>query len=128
MTPALEFAPEAAIRGRLSVGYQVFAPEDPELFDNKGVVAEGALNWSISGVTMFDLSVGRNVNYSYQDNHPYYLQTGARLRVTQQLPGPFGLQGAVDRQHLSYRWRARRRRNRGLRTTGSMSPIFSVAA
>ena len=105
LTPMVEFAPEAAIRGRLSAGYQVFAPEDPGLSDNKGVIVEGALNWSISGVTTFDVIVGRNVNYSYQDSQPYYLQTGARLTVTQRLFGPFGLHGSVDRQHLSYRWR-----------------------
>ena len=36
---------------------------------------------------------------------PYYLQTGARLTVTQRLIGPVGLQGTAARQHLSYRWR-----------------------
>lgn len=105
VTPMFEFAPEAALRGRLSAGYQVFVPEDPELADNKGIIAEGGLNFAISGLTTFDVVVGRNVNYSYQDTQPYYLQTGARLTVTQRLVGPFGLHGFVDRQHLSYRWR-----------------------
>ena len=34
-----------------------------------------------------------------------YLQTGARLMVTQRLFGPIGLQASAERQHLSYRWR-----------------------
>ncbi|HKY23463.1 MAG TPA: outer membrane beta-barrel protein, partial [Vicinamibacterales bacterium] len=105
VTPVLEFAPEAALRGRLSAGYLMFDPEDPALSDSKGLILEGVLNWSIAGVTTFDLTVGRNVSYSYQDVQPYYLQTGARFAVTQRLIGPVGLQGTIDRQHLAYRWR-----------------------
>jgi hypothetical protein len=105
ITPVFEFAPEAAIRGTLSAGYELFMPEDPELANNKGLILEGALNWSIMGRTTFDLSVGRNVNYSYLDTEPIYLQTGARLLVTHRLVGPLSLQGSADRQHLSFRWR-----------------------
>jgi hypothetical protein len=83
----------------------VFVPDNPELASNKGIIVEGLLNWSISGVTTFDASVLRKVNYSYQDTQPYYLQTGARLTVTQRVFGPIGLQGSADRQHMSYRWR-----------------------
>jgi hypothetical protein len=105
VTPGVEFAPEAAIRGSFSAGYQLFAPDNPELADNRGFIMEGALNWSIAGRTTFDLGVRRNVNYSYQDTEPMYLQTGARLVVTQRLFGPIGVQGSAERQHLSYRWR-----------------------
>jgi hypothetical protein len=104
VTPALEFAPEAIIRGRFSAGYERFVPDNPEFAERSGLVFEGLLNWSISGVTTFDLSVLRKVNYSYQDTRPYYLHTGARLMVTQRVFGPVGLQGSADRQHLSYRW------------------------
>jgi hypothetical protein len=34
-----------------------------------------------------------------------YLQTGVRLLVTQRLFGPLGLQGSVERQYLTYRWK-----------------------
>jgi len=105
VTPGFEFAPEAAIRGSVSAGYQLFSPEDPELADNQGIIMEGALNWSITTRTTFDLGAKRNVNYSYEDSEPMYLQTGARLVVTQRLFGPIGLQGTAERQHLSYRWR-----------------------
>jgi hypothetical protein len=120
VTPVLEFAPEAALRGRVSAGYQIFAPDDAELSDSRGIVAEGALNFAISGVTTFDVIVGRNVNYSYQDTQPYYLQTGARLTVTQRLFGPLGVQGSVERQHLSYRWR------RGVPPAGSLGDRVDV--
>jgi hypothetical protein len=101
----VEFAPEAAIRGSLSGGYQLFVPQNSELSENRGVVFEGALNWALPSMTMFDLSLGREVNYSFEDTAPYYLQTGGRLTITQALAGPFSLRGTADRQYLSYRWR-----------------------
>jgi Putative beta-barrel porin 2 len=116
ITPRVDFAPEAVIRGSFAAGYEAFIPDDPELARTHGVVLEGALNWMIASMTTFDLTVGRNVNYSYLDSDPYYLQTGARLTVSQQLVGPFGLQGTADRQHLSYRWR------RGVAPTPGFEP------
>lgn len=126
VAPRVEFAPEAMIRGSLTAGYELFVPDDPELTRNQGVVLEGALNWTIASRTLFDLTVGRNVNLSYLDSDLYYLQTGARLTVTQRLVGPFGMQGTAERQHLSYRWR------RGVPPTpdfahrSDMSDIFSA--
>jgi hypothetical protein len=105
LTPSVEFSPEAAIRGTFRAGYEVFRPEDPALAEHRGVVMEGALNWAFTPRTLFDVTVGRNVNYSYLDTEPLYLQTGARLTVSQRLFGPLGLQGSAERQHLSYRWR-----------------------
>jgi hypothetical protein len=105
VTPVVEFAPEAAIRGSFSAGYQLFSPNDPALADGKGLILEGALNWSVMARTTFDVSIKRNVNYSYQDTEPMYLQTGGRVVVTHRLFGPIGLQGSVERQHLTYRWR-----------------------
>jgi hypothetical protein len=104
ITPIVEFAPEATIRGRFAAGYQVFVPEDPDLAKNRGLIMEGTLNWIVMGVTTFDLVVGRNVNYSYDASQPYYLQTGTRLTVTQRVFGPVSLQGTADHQQLAYRW------------------------
>jgi Putative beta-barrel porin 2 len=126
VTPRVDFAPEAVIRGSFSAGYEVFVPDDPELFRNQGVVLEGALNWTIASRTLFDLVARRNVNYSYLDNDPYYLQTGARLTVTQRLTNRFGLQGAAERQHLSYRWRRGVTPTPGLEHRIDMSDIFSA--
>ena len=104
VAPKVEFAPEAAIRGSFTGGFEVFAPDDPALETIRGIVMAGALNWSLGPKTLFDLVADRGVDYSYQDDRPYYLQTGARLTVTQRLFGPFALQGMVGRQHLAYRW------------------------
>jgi hypothetical protein len=104
VTPMVEFAPEAAIRGTFSAGYELFVPEDPELEEHRGLIFEGNLNWSIAARTTFDVLARRHVNYSYQDTEPMYLQTGVRFQVTQRLFGPLGLQGSVERQYLTYQW------------------------
>ena len=105
VTPVIEFSPEAVIHGKVSAGYQYFSPEDPGLADSHGLIFESLVNWSFWGRTTFDVSGRRNINYSYQDTEPMYLQTGARLMVTQRLVGPLNLQGSAERQHLTYRWR-----------------------
>jgi hypothetical protein len=103
--PTLEFSPDAAIRGRVITGFKIFRPMNDTLPDYKGGVLAAAVSWSLYGRTSFDVEGTRDVSYSYQDTHPYYLLTGVRLQVVHPLIGPLDLQGAVAREHLSYRWR-----------------------
>jgi hypothetical protein len=124
VTPTVEFSPDAVIRGSFSAGFQLFSPNDPALADGKGLILEGALNWSIMGRTTFDVSAKRNINYSYQDTEPMYLQTGGRLLVTHRLFGPFGLQGSAERQHLSYQWRRGVPPTPGFATREDTSDVF----
>jgi hypothetical protein len=103
--PALEFSPDAAIRGRMAGGIEIFKPNDRELAEYKGAVFSAGLNWSLFNRTTFDLGTNRNVSYSYRDTEPYYLSTGARLTVSQKTFGALDLVGTLDRQHMLYRWR-----------------------
>jgi transcriptional regulator with AAA-type ATPase domain len=105
LLPRVDFSPEAALRGSFTAGYEVFVPGDEALTELRGLVMSGDLNWAMGERTLFDLIVDRSVNYAYDDLQPYYLQTGARLTVTQRLFGPIGLQGSAERQNLAYRWR-----------------------
>jgi hypothetical protein len=105
VTPVLEFAPEAAIRGTFSAGYQRFSPDSPLFADVNTLILESGLNWALMTRTTFDVSGRRGINYSYQDTEPMYVQTGVRVTVTQRLFGPLSVQGSAERQHLSYRWR-----------------------
>lgn len=103
--PALEFSPDAAIRGRVMAGFQIFRPVNTTLPEYKGSVLSAGVDSTLYGRTTIALSASRNVNYSYQDIEPYYLLTGVRLSVGQPLFGPLDLQGGVDWEQLSYRWR-----------------------
>jgi hypothetical protein len=103
--PTFEFAPEAAIRGRVVAALELFKPADPSLAELVGLAYQATVNWSLYGRTTFDLGAGRNVSYSYQDTEPYFLLTNVRLVVTQPLIGWFDLYGGYDWQHMAYRWR-----------------------
>ena len=103
--PTLEFAPEAAIRGRVVTAFELFRPDDPALEEQMGFAYLAQVNWALYGRTMFDLVGGRNITYSYQDSEPYYLLTNARLLVTQPLPGWFEFYAGYDWEHMAYRWR-----------------------
>ena len=104
--PAVEFSPEAAIRGRAVAALELFKPEDPTLAERIGLAYDATLNWSLYGQTIFDLGAGRNISYSYQDIEPYYLLTNVRLTVSQPLPAFFEFYGGFDWEHMAYRWRS----------------------
>jgi Putative beta-barrel porin 2 len=104
--PVVEFAPEAAIRGSLAAGAEVFKPGDRRFAQYKGATFTSLLSWAIfSNMTSFDLRANRNVGYSYREDEPYYLITRARLNLTQKFVGPFELVGGAEREQLSYKWR-----------------------
>ncbi len=102
--PALEFSPDAAIRGRVMAGFQVFKPVDTNLPEYQGSVLAAAVNWSVHSRTTLDIIGTRSVNYSYHPTQPYYLLTGVRAAVNQHLFGPVDVQVGSDWEHLSYRW------------------------
>ena len=102
--PTLEFAPEAAIRGRVVTALELFKPDDSDLSELLGVSYQAGVSWSLYGRTNFDLASGRSVSYSYLDTDPYYLLTNVRLVVTQPLPGWLELYGGFNWEHMAYRW------------------------
>ncbi len=103
--PALEFGADAAIRGVVSAGFQVFQPANPALSKYKGGVLAAALDWSLYGGTTLNIQATRKVTYSYLEMQPFYLLTGVRAGVSRPLFGPLSVQAGGDWQHLGYRWR-----------------------
>ncbi len=104
--PGLEFSFEAAIRGKVAAGFQVFRPGDAALPEYRGPVLSAALNWSVYRRTTVDIQASRRVDYSYLADNPYYLLTGLRVSVVQPVYGPLAVEGGGDSQLLSYRWRS----------------------
>ena len=98
-----EFAPAALIKGNVSFGYTDFKPNAPDLPQYKGAIGEANLTYVLLGATRFALNAGRGVQYSYDANQPYYLQTRIGGSITQQLFGPFDVQARGDYAILAYR-------------------------
>ena len=101
--PRLLFQPDAMISGELMVGYRTLTPKSPELEMFAGIVAQGDLTLSLLDVTQVGIEVSRDTQYSFEELHPYYVQTGGRVSITQQIGGPFDVEITAGRYELAYR-------------------------
>jgi len=103
---SLRFGPSLAIdtggtmSGDLAAGYRVFTPRDSSLGGYRGLIASGRLHYTLRSVTRFDMEVERDVDFSFDPNQPYYLESGGRLVVTQRLLGPLDVIGIAERRDL----------------------------
>ena len=100
---AMTFTPGALFTGSASVGYDRFKPIDPTLPGFTGVIANVGLTYVLLGSTRFALAFTRGVQYSYDVNQPYYVQTGGDLSVAQQIFGPVDVAAHGGTELLSYR-------------------------
>jgi hypothetical protein len=55
--------------------------------------------------TRFGFQAMRDVEYSYDETQPYYLQSGFTASVAQQIYGPVDVETRLGNQRLSYRVR-----------------------
>jgi hypothetical protein len=96
----------ALIKGGATVGYRDFQPLDPSLAGFRGTTVAADLSYVLLGVTRFAVKGTRDVQYSYDVNQPYYLQSGINLEISQQIVGPLDAVGRVGAARLEYRDRA----------------------
>jgi hypothetical protein len=98
----VSFAPAALINGSAQIGYRDFTPVSPELRGYRGSTASVNLSYTALESTKMSVTMARDIQNSYDINTPYYMQTGITGTITQQLYGPFDLQGRIGAQRLSY--------------------------
>jgi hypothetical protein len=103
---ALRFDPSALIKGGAAIGYRDFKPLSPDLPSYRGSTMAVDLTYILLGMSRFTFVANRDVQYSYDINQPYYLQTSLNGSVSQQIFGPVDVvvRGGVGR--LEYRDRA----------------------
>ena len=102
----LKFDPFALISGTAQIGFRDFTPASPDVPDYQGATALANLTYLAGGSTRLSASGSRDVQYSYDVNQPYFLQTGFALSLAQQIYGPVDLEGRIGRQQLAYRERS----------------------
>ena len=103
---AVKFDRLALIKGTATVGYERFEPLDRTLPAFSGTTAAVDLSYVLLGVTKFGVQADRGVQYSFDVNQPYYLQTGVGGSIAQQLFGPVDVVARGRIEHLVYRDRA----------------------
>jgi hypothetical protein len=100
------FDPFALIKGSVSIGYRDFEPQAPGVPSYQGATAAVNLSYTLLGTTKFGFGAMRDVQYSYDVNQPYYVQTGFVGSISQQIFGPVDVVGRGGTQTLAYRDRA----------------------
>ena len=101
--PTIRMEAPAIIQGSLGVGYRRFSAIDPDTPDYSGVVVQGSLTHTFGERTKIDLSLSRDVQYSFEPTEPYYLTTGFRVVLTQQLQESLDVRATAGRDRLDYR-------------------------
>jgi hypothetical protein len=101
----LTFDPAALIKGTARFGYRDFEPTVDTVASYQGTTAAVNLSYALLGTTKFDVQAARDVQYSFDSNQPYYLQTGFGASIAQQVFGPIDVVGGLSRYQLAYRER-----------------------
>jgi Putative beta-barrel porin 2 len=100
------FDPSALIKGSARVGYRDFEPLDHSVPSYQGTTVAVDLSYVLLGATKFGIQLGRDVQYSYDVNQPYYLQNGISGTIQQQIFGPVDAIAGLGFYSLAYRDRA----------------------
>ncbi len=101
----VSFDPAALIKGSATFGYRNFKPADPTLPGFKGSTMAVALSYVPGGSTQFTVSGTRDVQYSFDINTPYYVETGGTVQIAQQIYGPVEAVVRYGFEQLAYRER-----------------------
>lgn len=98
----IDIAPEAVLSGTAFVGFERIDFDDPLVADFRGVTAGGTLRYTILERATIDGTIDRRVQYSFEVDRQYYVETGFDLTYTQRIGGPFDVQLVGSRRWLDY--------------------------
>src|SRR5262249_30221630 len=101
----LKFDQLALVKGGLQFGWRDFKPVNATVPGFTGFTTAVDLSYVFLSTTRFAFTTTRDVQYSYDVNQPYYVQTGFTVSATQQVFGPLDLQGRAGAARLAYRSR-----------------------
>ncbi len=99
---SLRFEPFALISGSATFGIRDFRPVSNDVPGYTGSTAAASLSYTALGSTRLSFGLLRDVQYSYDVNQPYYLQTGFTAGIGQQIYGPVDVEFRVGFDRLDY--------------------------
>ena len=103
IAPTLNISPLGLLNGAASIGYRRLNGLDPSLPDYSGVTMNGTLSLLLDTRYRFESRFIRDVQYSYEQSLPYYVQTGARLSAAAQVSDWTDLRLSFGRDQMKYR-------------------------
>lgn len=100
----MEFHPRALINGQAYAGVRQLKPVDESLLPEfSGLVSDVNLSYILLGSTTISVSHSRDVGYSFEPFQPYYVDTGAGIRVRRALGSRFDALVSTARHTYAYR-------------------------
>jgi hypothetical protein len=96
---------DTRLRGTASIGYRSFTALEADVPGYGGLAANADVSFATVGATRIGVQVLRDLEYSYDFQQPYYIQTGAVLSYTQGLFGPLNGSVRAGLYQLDYRGR-----------------------
>src|SRR6266850_8513498 len=96
LTGGFEFAPDAVVRGRASIGYHSMQPHrrgvpNALAADFAGMMSTIDLGYTLLDVTRFNGNFSHDSTYSISTTQPFYVSTLGGLQILQALFGPVDL-------------------------------------
>jgi hypothetical protein len=101
-TVALTFDRDAFINGMASFGYQDYRPDDPLVSEYRGLTANVAMTYPVLEIGRFDFGFQHGIDYSFDVDEGYYVNTAFSLAYTQRLFGEVDLQVQGTRAGFDY--------------------------
>ena len=95
--------PSAIVSGTGTIGYRNFVPRNTTIPQYNGPTAVVNLNYRLLGFSRLGVQINRDVQYSFDANQPYYLQTAQSWTLQQQVYGPFDVLERFAHARMAYR-------------------------
>jgi hypothetical protein len=102
----VQFDPLGILSGSASFGYTSFEPIAPGLPNFDGPTASVNVSYRLMGTMRITVGGVRDLEYSYDVNRPYYVQTGVTGAFTRSVRGPYDVLVRASIMALAYRDRA----------------------
>jgi hypothetical protein len=94
--------PLALISGRASIGVRAYRPLSSLVREFTGLTAAVAVGYSLRSETRLNLTVDRDLRYSFEQLTPFYVSTGGRLTLTQRVIGSVDAQAFGGLERIAY--------------------------
>lgn len=96
------FAPEAALRGDLDLGYKDFRTHEPRVQPYRGLVAALRVTVPVRDWGSLAVNGSRDVQYSYDEGQAYFVASDITTTYTQRIFRGFDVQLVAGRAWLEY--------------------------
>jgi hypothetical protein len=99
----LNFQPSALLSGTAHVGFKATEAQSPLVPDFRGFVSDVNVSYVLREMTRFSVKVGRDVDYSFENDWPYFLVTSVGLEIKQAVGLRWDVVARGGHNRLSYR-------------------------